>query len=934
MTPLQQQQAAHEFALRWHDRGDEKSETSRFWLDLLGNVLGVKQPCEYIEFEHRVRMEGMGYIDALIPETRVLIEQKSRGLLDRLITQSDGTRLTPFRQAVRYAAALPYSQRPRWIVVCDFAQIRIHDMEQPDAPPEVVLVERLEEEVHRLRPLIDAGVESLRRAEEEVSVRAGRLIGRIYDLLLEQYADGASEHALRSLNMLCVRLVFCLYAEDALLLGPKDAFYHYFHRFTSVDFRDRLVDFFEVLDTPVARRDRYLDPQLAAFPYVGGGLFSDHEIEIPRFTPEIIRTLLDEASLGFDWSVISPTIFGAVFESTLNPHTRRSGGMHYTSVENIRRVIDPLFMDGLRDELAALLVGRDTPARRRALHAFQQRLAELRFFDPACGSGNFLTETYLSLRRLENEVVRACAADGDVAVLGEAFSPIRVSISQFSGIEINDFAAVVARTALWIAQSRMQRETQRLVHHVPEVFPLRTEAHIFEGNALRMDWHTVLPPAGAEHPTERGTYIIGNPPFVGYSLQTPAQKADLLAVCTDHRGHPLKAAGKMDYVAGWYRKAAERMAGTEIRAALVSTNSITQGEQPVLLWRPLIERFGVHIDFAWRTFRWDSQAQGMAHVHCVIIGFSTATNTAPRCIYEPSGDKQQVPHINAYLMAAKDVFVESRKRPICQVPEMVTGNRPADGGHLIIEAADYADFIAREPEAKPYIKRLIGAAEFINNRPRYCLWLKGVDPAVMRCLPLVRQRVEGCKTMRLGSPKAATRKSANTPWLFQEIRQPEGDYLIVPSTTSENRRYVPIGFMQRNLIATNTVLTVPSATLYHFGILTSSVHNAWMRAVGGRLEMRYRYSAEIVYNNFPWPAATPEDEKRISELGQQILKIRAQYPNASLADLYDESFMPSNLQKAYVANDRAVLKLYGLPHDATEKAIVTECFKRYGEMTE
>ena len=501
--------------------------------------------------------------------------------------------------------------------------------------------------------------------------------------------------------------------------------------------------------------------------------------------------------------------------------------------------------------------------------------------DPACGSGNFLTETYISLRRLENEAI-AALQHGQVS-FGEVTNPIQVSIGQFYGIEINDFAVTVAKTALWIAESQMMKETEDVVHMTLDFLPLKSYANITEGNALRVDWESVVP----KHEL---SYIMGNPPFVGYSFQSKSQKDDILSVYVDEKGKSYKSSGKIDYVSGWYFKAAQLMQGTGIRTAFVSTNSITQGEQVAGVWKPLYDRFGIHIDFAHRTFRWDSEASLKAHVHCVIVGFNVVPSKEKRRIYT-TDRLQETDNLNAYLMDAPDVFIGSRSSPICDVPLMTTGNRPADGGHLIIEEADYDSFVSREPQALPYIKKLVGAAEFINNKKRWCLWLVGISPAELRKMPLVLQRVEACKTDREQAPDAGRRKLAERPTQFREINNPD-TFVVVPAVSSERRRYVPMGFLDKNTIATNLVITIPDAQIYHFGVLTSNVHMAWMRAVCGRLKSDYRYSKDIVYNNFPWPTPTDKQRSMIEQTAQAILDARALYPDASLADLYDETTMP------------------------------------------
>ena len=922
MTDVQQRAAAKEFTAYWTGRGDEKQETQRFWIDLLRNVYGVTEPEKAIEFECPVKLDHVSFIDGYIKDTRVLIEQKGADIdLRRGYKQSDGSMLTPYQQARRYAGYLPHDKNPRWIVVCNFREFHVHDMNRPNDEPEVVALADLEKEYHRLNFLVDTGDENIKK-EMEISLQAGEIVGALYDTLLKQYKDPESPETLKSLNALCVRLVFCLYAEDAEIFGGHGKFHDYMQRHQS-DARRALMDLFQVLDTRPEDRDPYMDDDLASFPYVNGGLFADEHIIIPRLDETIVELILQRASADFDWSAISPTIFGAVFESTLNPETRRSGGMHYTSIENIHKVIDPLFLDDLRGELADIQAVAVETTRKRRLKDFQHKLAGLKFLDPACGSGNFLTETYISLRKLENEVLRSLS---NQIVLGDFINPIQVSIGQFYGIEINDFAVSVAKTALWIAESQMMKETEDIIHMNLDFLPLKSYANIVEGNALRLDWESVVP-------KQELNYIMGNPPFVGYSLQSKEQKEDILSIYVDEKGKPYKTAGKIDYVSGWYFKAAVFMQNTTIRTAFVSTNSITQGEQVAGVWKPLYDRFGIHIDFAHRTFRWDSEASLKAHVHCVIVGFSVAPNTEKRRLYIT--DRMTIAeNINAYLIDAPNVFIDNCNKPLCEVPLMTTGNRPADGGHLIIENDEYEDFIAKEPQAIPYIKKLIGAAEFINNKPRWCLWLVGVTPAELRRMPLVLERVEACKKDRENAPDAGRRKLAERPTQFRETNNPD-TYIVIPAVSSERRRYVPIGFLDKNTIATNLVITIPNAKIYHFGVLTSNVHMAWMRAVCGRLEMRYRYSKDIVYNNFPWPTPTDEQKAKIEETAQAILDARALYPDSSLADLYDETTMPPELRKAHQQNDKAVMRAYGFDiKTTTETTCVAELMKLYQKLTE
>ena len=669
-----------------------------------------------------------------------------------------------------------------------------------------------------------------------------------------------------------------------------------------------------------------MDEDLAAFPYVNGGLFAEESVVIPRLDESIVDLILHKASEDFDWSEISPTIFGAVFESTLNPETRRAGGMHYTSIENIHKVIDPLFLDGLKREFSEIAAIGEIKARNRKFRAFQAKLAGLKFLDPACGSGNFLTETYLSLRRLENDILRQLT---DQVMFGgvQKEDLIQVSIGQFYGIEINDFAVTVARTALWIAESQMMKETEDVVHMSLDFLPLRSYANITEGNALRLDWESVVP-------KHQLSYIMGNPPFVGYSLQSKEQKKDILSIYVNEKGKPYKTAGKIDYVAGWYFKASQLIQGTNIRIAFVSTNSITQGEQVAGVWKPLYDRFGIHIDFAYRTFRWDSEANLKAHVHCVIVGFSVAPNNAEKRIYSEE-HFQMAENINAYLMDAPTVFIESRSKSLCEVPEMLYGNKPTDGGFLFLTNDEYQDVQKREPEILKYIRRVYGASEFINNKPRFCIWLVGVSPAEVRKSKFIMERVESVRKFRLASTKAATRKSAEMPTLFQEVRHPNSDYIIVPRHSSETRKYIPLGFVSPEIIVNDAVQIIPNATTYHFGVLTSNVHMAWMRAVCGRIKSDYRYSKDIVYNNFPWPTPTEEQKTKIEQTAQGILDARALYTDCSLADLYDEVTMPVELRRAHQANDKAVMAAYGFPvRTTTEASCVAELMRMYQRLVD
>ena len=915
MNKNTQDKAAFEFQQRWINRGYEKGESQQFWLDLLSNVFGIQDIGNFITFEGQVKLSHTSFIDGYIPSTKVLIEQKGSHIdLSKPIPQSDGSLLTPFQQAKRYAAELPYSQRPRWIVVCNFRSWYVYDMEQPNGEPQVILLENFHKEYHRLTFLVQTGNTHLNR-ELEVSKEAGEIIGVIYDRLLAQYLDPTSPETLHSLNMLCVRLVFCLYAEDAGIFGKKQQFGDYIKDIPAPQLRRALLNLFEVLDTPLNERDPYLEPELAAFPYVNGGLFTLQDKSIPQFTDELRDLLLGKASDDFDWSEISPTIFGAIFESTLNPETRRSGGMHYTSIENIHKVIDPLFLNNLREELDTILAIPQKNKREQSLRNYQERLSALRFLDPACGSGNFLTETYLSIRRLENECLKALL--NDQTTMDFFDDRVKVSIHQFYGIEINDFAATVAKTALWIAESQMLTETCRILQRDLDFLPLKSYSNIVEGNALTLDWNTVCPAAEL-------SYIIGNPPFVGARLMSKEQKDELMSLFVG-----CKNVGNLDYVGGWYMKAAQMMDNnSNIRAALVSTNSIAQGEQPAILWTPILGK-GIKIDFAYRTFRWDSEASIKAHVHCVIIGFSRTNQT--KRIYD-SGQEYIVKNINPYLIEASDVIVGSISKPLCDVPEIGIGNKPIDDGNYLFSEEEMSIFIQKEPRSAEYFHPFYGAFEFINQKSRFCLWLSECSPSVLRQMPECLKRIENVRNFRLASKSEGTRKIADTPTRFHVENMPKSEYIIIPETSSERRRYVPMGFMSPDVLCSNAVRLIPDATLYHFGILTSNVHMAWMRVVCGRLKSDYRYSKDIVYNNFPWPTITPEQEAEISKTAQAILDARALYPECSLADLYDEVTMPVELRRAHQANDRAVMKAYGLPVTTSESDTVAHLFKLYEEI--
>ena len=912
MTEKGQKTAAKNFADYWKDKGYEKGESQPFWLSLLREVLGVEKPETIIRFEDKVMLDHTSFIDGIISSTHVLIEQKSADKnLRKAIKQSDGSYLTPFEQAKRYSAELPYSERPRWIVTCNFRELLIYNMENPQGEPESILLCDLPKECYRLKFLVDTGSESVRK-EMEISIRAGELVGVLYDEILKQYKDPAAESTLKSLNMLCVRLVFCLYAEDSGLFGEHMKFHNYIKGFAVKDVRRAMIDLFKVLDTKPEERDPYMDETLASFPYVNGGLFAEEDIEIPQFNEKIVQLLLRNASENFDWSEISPTIFGAVFESTLNPETRRSGGMHYTSIENIHKVINPLFLDNLRDELTQIKTIQVEKTRTRKLEEYRKKLSSLIFLDPACGSGNFLTETYLSLRRLENEALKLIYQGQIVLGLDDL---IKVSIGQFYGIEINDFAVTVAKTALWIAESQMMKETEEIVKMSLDFLPLKSYANIVEGNALRLDWESVVS-------KDKLNYIMGNPPFHGFTFMTANQKEDMQMLFSDVKN--------LDFVCAWYKKASDYICGTRIEVAFVSTNSIVQGETVSRFWQFMNSDI---INFAYRTFIWDSEAAAKAHVHCVIIGFAKF-NRNEKYIYD--GDyKKKAKNINYYLVDGANIIVESRNKPLCNVPQMIYGNKPADGGALIIEDYDYKKFVESAPAAKKFIKPLLGATEYINGKKRWCLWLVGASPEEIRKIPVIMERVQQCKIAREKSIAAGIRKFAATPTLFAQRTQPtDKDFIIVPRVSSQNRKYIPIGFIKAGTIVTDRVQIIPDATLYDFGVVISNIHMAWMRATCMRLKSDYSYSKDIVYNNFPWPTPTEEQKTKIEQTAQEILDARALYPDSSLADLYDELTMPVELRRAHQHNDKAVMQAYGFWGKLnSESECVAELMKMYQELT-
>ena len=935
MTVAEQREAARKFINRWSGKGKEDEDGRSYWIDLLTNIFEMDNITERINFEKKVIVNGhTKRIDVYIPETKVLIEQKSLGIgLDQKLNNSGDIDLTPYEQAKRYNDNLPYDEKARWIVTSNFSEIWVYDMNERVPKALKIELTELQDKYQLLDFLLKKEVKSISK-EMEVSIKAGDIVGLIYDAFLKQYKipeikekDETTEqrekreHKLKSLNALCVRIVFCLYAEDAGIFGERNMFHDYLAAYDVKDCRRALIELFKILDTPIEERDEYLEEDLSQFPYVNGGLFADETIEIPQFTEEIKKMLLENASEDFNWRDISPTIFGAVFESTLNPETRRTGGMHYTSIENIHKVIDPLFLDDLKSEFEEIKKTKVQKTKYKKLDDFQDKLAELTFLDPACGSGNFLTETYLSLRHLENEVIKE-KIGGQITLGDEAHNPIKVSIQQFYGIEINDFAVTVAKTALWIAESQMLEETKNIVYGFDDDFlPLKSYVNITEGNALRIDWKDVVPP-------EKLSYIMGNPPFVGNARLNESQKEERNRLFDER-------SGELDYVCCWYKLAAEYITDTNIRCAFVSTNSICQGQQVAPLWKPLFED-GLHIDFAYRTFIWDSETNLVAHVYCVIIGFSKSKDIKEKFIFEGSR-RNKVEHINGYLLAFEDVFITKTNKPIFgDVPRVIKGFQPTDNGYLILEDDEKEKLLKEEPLAEKWIRPFIAAREFLRRKERWCLWLVNASPAEINKLPKIKERVYACKEWREQQKITGDAyKLRNTPALMRPNKRfKEESFVVIPGVSGEKRRYIPFGYVEKGSIPGNSIMLAIGANHYHFGIICSNVHMAWTRVVCGRLKGDYRYSSDIVYNNFPWPSPSEEQKKKIEKTAKGILEVRELYKDSSYDELYDPVLMPLELRKAHVANDKAVMAAYGFNTKMSEEECVSELMKMYKKLSD
>jgi hypothetical protein len=899
------------FSRRWADAHDESSHAKPFWIDFF-EIFGITDK-RVATFEHAVTKFGGGRGRAdLFWRGRLLVEQKSRGKdLD-----------AAYDQAMAYLDGIAERDLPRYVAVCDFERIRLHDLSKGT---------RVEFPVARLRDHIRhfafiAGYEPQAiEPQSPVNRQAAEQMGRLHDLLKASGYGGETDQGRggHPLQVLLVRLLFCLFADDTGIFQPAQAFRDWLQERTAEDGSDlgpQLALLFQVLDTPAARRSKVLDEQIAAFPFVNGRLFEE-PLPLASFTREMRERLLDCCRL--DWGAISPAIFGALFQSIMDERARRNLGAHYTSEENILKLIKPLFLDELWEEFGRI------KGNRNKLFDFHQRLRRMNFLDPACGCGNFLVIAYRELRKLELEIVRAsrALADAHSEMLWDTnlHQEVSIDVDQFYGIEIEEFPAQIAQVALWLADHQMNTRVSEEFGLYFARIPLKCTPHITCGNALQIDWNDVLP-------AQRCSFLLGNPPFVGAMVMSDAQRADMAQVFVDLNGY-----GVLDYVSCWYWKAAKYMQSHAIGAALVSTNSITQGEQVGLLWAPLMQQFGLHITFAHRTFRWSNEAPGVAAVHCVIVGFAHE-GPAKRRLFDYE-EVDGMPHeiaarnINAYLVDAPDVFLVNRSAPICPVPPMRFGSMPRDGGNLILTQAQRDELVGIEPAARRWIRPYTGAQEFLNGEHRYCLWLVDASPTDLRALPHVMKRIEAVREFRQRSKAETTRKLAATPALFCQIAQPDRDYLLVPRVSSERRAFVPMGFVGPDVVGNDQVLMIPEVTLFHFGVLSSTMHNAWVRYTCGRLKSDFRYSKDIVYNNFPWPES-PTDAQRmkIEAAAQGVLDARAAFPGASLADLYDPLTMPPALLKAHQALEAAVDAAYdrkGFKSDAERVAFLFELYQKY-----
>ena len=929
------------FAKEQQGKTNERSHAQTFWLRFY-ECFGIRAESATI-YEQSVKKLGgaQGFIDSFIPG-KLIVEHKSTG--------KDLN--AAFDQASEYFLSLKEAERPRYIITSDFARIRLYDLQAGGGYHQCKLAE-LPKKADWFMFLVEGELTDITE-ESEADRNAAYTISKLHEALLRANFKG------RDLEVLLTRLLFCLFAEDTGIFGENGIFRRLIEatREDGSDVGRVIAELFQVLNTPEGERQNNLDEALTRFAYINGKLFADNA-RIPSFDSTLREQLIACAKL--DWSGISPAIFGAMFQGVLEEHepspasgrgrsaaegeciadksenhktsndrkaSRRELGAHYTSERNILRVINPLCMDELRAELVKV------KRNKILLQAFYDKLPTLTFLDPACGCGNFLVIGFRELRQLEMDTIEAM---GDIGLtnaskggLLDVSTLCRVKVSQFYDIEIDEAAAHIGRVAMWITDHQMNLEAAERFGTTRPTVPLVDSATIACGNSLRMNWRDVLPP-------EQCSYVLGNPPFIGYSYQSKEQKSDMELIFGK-----LKGGGVLDYVACWYAKAADYIhANPTIEVAFVSTNSITQGEQVAVLWGYLFAQ-GIRIRFAHRTFQWSNEGKGVAAVHCVIIGFGL-NEPKQRVIFDYGDNIKGEPvataahNINPYLVDAPTVLLDKRRVPICVAPEMTKGSQPTDGGNLLMSDEEKMELLQAEPQAEKWIRPFLGAEEFINNIPRWCLWLKGISPAELRAMPKVMQRVEAVKAMRLASTKGATVELASTPTLFGEIRQPKSGnrYILVPRHSSENRIFIPMGFFDSNVICGDANSMIPNATLYHFGILCSTMHNAWMRYTCGRLKSDYRYSNTIVYNNFPWPTVALDDKATtvIETVAETILDARALYPESTLADLYDPLSMPPELVKAHTALGRAVDAAYQYKGGKDDAARVAFLFERYQQLT-
>ena len=937
VKPKQSQikKAAHNFVAEWKNRGEEDKDYVEFWEDLLEDVFGVPKARKEIEPQSKVKFEGTTKrIDIRVKTSKIVIEQKSNDVNLDLKQKQSGKdangkplELTPMEQAIRYYNNLDKPDQGRYVVVSNFKEFRIWDSYHKNAPIKTIALEELPTRWRELKILVEAykpeGYVDEKR-EERISSTASDYIRNLYDTIYASKKEWTKPE-LQSLNMFCVRVVFCLFAEDAGIFDDGQ-FSTFLDKFMAKDLSKKFDALFFWLDMTESRRREYYklaDVEVQQFPYVDGGLFNNADLyETPALNKaayDILKSAwnltLKDTDETFDWSEISPTNFGCIFESTVDSDVRESGGMHYTTPSNIHRVIDPLFLDTLKTELERIVnlpIGTaiEKSHKYRELESYRDRLADMRFLDPACGSGNFLTECYKSLHELELRAIESELEFQHDAILPNS-DPCRVRMGQFFGIEIDHFAASVARASLWIAGCQLIQQTAKVLHCAIDPLPLDKNNYVVCADALLVDWNDVL-----KRKTTTETYIIGNPPFLGAKKLNVEQKTNLLTAMPNKLpdGKNLwDKQGKFDFVCAWYAKAAAYMEGKRnITAAFVSTNSIVQGDQEAPLWQPLMTHYNLQILFAWQSFKWFNEADDMAHVYCVIIGFYLNKRKRPveHRIFAEGKETISADNINGYLQNAENLYIWSRSKSLCEVPSIGVGNKPIDDGNYLFEKEEMVEFIKQEPLSEKYFRPWYGADEFINQKPRFCLWLGDCTPAELAAMPLCVKRVEAVKAFREKSDSKDTQELAKKPRRFHVEKMPDSDYILVPRHSSQSCLYIPMGYLTPDEFSSDAVQVILNASLFHFGVLESRIHMAWMRIVCGRLKEDYRYSKGIVYNNFPWPNATEEQNAAIEETAKTILDVRKKYPDSTLEQLYKPSLMPDDLIDAHNENDKAVAAIY------------------------